>query len=101
MRNPGSMTLTKSHLTDSIHRRLGLPKASSAVLVGSLFEIIKKTLGNGDDVLISGFGKFFVKGNNKRRGRNSLPRKDAMLGSKRVVAFKCSSVLKGLMNGSR
>ncbi len=95
------MTLTKAHLTDSIHGRLGLSKVSCSALVGALFEIIKETLGSGEDVLISGFGKFCVKDNNERRGRNSLSRKDAMLESRKVVAFKCSSVLKGLINKSQ
>jgi len=96
------MTLTKAHLTVSVHRRLGLPKTRSAALIGSLFEIIKKTLGNGEDILISGFGKFCVKDNKRQRGKNALSEKDAMLESERIVTFKYSSVFKErLMNGKR
>jgi len=64
------MTLTKAQLTDSIHKQVDLPKIKSAQLLDSLLEIIKKTLENGEDVLISGFGKFYVKDKRKRRGRN-------------------------------
>lgn len=88
------MTLTKAHLTDSVHRRLGFPKIRSETLVRSLFDIIKKTLGNGEDVLISGFGKFCVKDNRHRRGKGILSGKDAMLESERIVTFKYSSVLR-------
>ena len=52
------MSLTKANLTDSIHTRIDLPKAKSTRVVESLLEIIEKTLANGEDVLITGFGKF-------------------------------------------
>ena len=35
-----------------------------------MLEIIKRSLESGDDVLISGFGKFQVKKKEERRGRN-------------------------------
>ena len=92
------MTTTKAHLADSVHKRLGLSKTRSSALVGTLFEIMKETLANGEDILISRFGKFCVKDNKDRRGRNPLPGKDAMLESQRIVAFRCSSVLKRLIN---
>ncbi len=50
------MTITKAQLSDSIYRQVYLPKAKSAQVVDSLLEIIKSTLENGEDVLISGFG---------------------------------------------
>lgn len=93
------MTLTKAHLTDSIRKGLGLPKSRSFELVGSLFEIMKATLANGEDILISGFGKFCVKGKNDRRGRNPLTGEDMMLEARRVVTFKCSLPLKQKLNG--
>lgn len=54
------MTLTKADIIDAIHMKLGCSKAQSAELVESLLEIIKQTLANGEDVLISGFGRFCV-----------------------------------------
>ena len=93
------MSLTKEHLTISIHNNLGFPKRRSTELVETILEIIKKTLENGEDVLISGFGKFCVKGKDKRRGRNPQTGSDLMLGSRRVVTFRCSGVLRDRMNG--
>ena len=92
------MSITKAHLADSIHNRLGLPKNQSVQAVESIIEIIKKTLENGEDVLITGFGKFYVKEKKKRRGRNPATGEDLMLGSRRVVGFKCSGKLKDKMN---
>ena len=93
------MALTKADLIDSIYNRLDLPKKKSSQLVDSLLEIIKKTLENGEDVLITGFGKFCVKDKRKRRGRNPHTREDIMLGERRVVRFKCSGRLRDKING--
>jgi integration host factor subunit alpha len=93
------MTLTKTYLTDSIHKGLGLPKSKSSELLTSLFESIKATVANGDDILISGFGKFCVKDKNDRRGRNPSTGEDMMLEARRVVTFKCSRPLKQKLNG--
>ena len=93
------MTITKAHLTDSIQKKLGLPKSKSFELLKSLFEIINATLESGEDILISGFGKFCVKDKNDRRGRNPLTGEDMMLDARRVVTFKCSLPLKRKLNG--
>ena len=93
------MSLTKADLIDSIYNRVDLPKAKSAQVVESLIESIKETLANGEDVLISGFGKFCVKEKNERRGRNPQTGEELMLGERRVVTFWCSGRLREKMNG--
>ena len=93
------MTLTKAHLTDSIRKGLGMPKSKSSELIKSLFEIMKATLASGEDILISGFGKFCVKDKNDRRGRNPSTGEDMTLEARKVVTFKCSLPLKQKLNG--
>jgi integration host factor subunit alpha len=93
------MTLTKEAITRSVFERLGLTKAASASAVEATFEIVKKTLEDGEDVLISGFGKFCVKDKGNRRGRNPQTKEDLMLAERRVVTFKCSPVVKRKLNG--
>ena len=92
------MTLTKADLTDFIYNRLDFPKQKSAHLVETLLEIIKESLGNGEDVLISGFGKFCVNEKKERRGRNPQSGEDMTLRSRRVVTFRCSGVLRDRIN---
>jgi integration host factor subunit alpha len=92
------MTLTKAKLIDSTYNQVGLSRTKSEQAIDSLLEVIKKTLENGEDVLISGFGKFCVKEKGKRRGRNPHTGEDLMLTERRVVRFKCSPVLKGKVN---
>lgn len=92
------MTLTKADIVESVQNHLGFPKNRSAEIVESLLEIIKKTLENGEDVLISGFGKFCVKSKKERRGRNPANGQDLMLSPRKVVTFKCSGVLRDKIN---
>ena len=86
------MTLTKDSIINSIYTRFDFSKTKSAELLDSVLEIIKEGLENGEDVLISGFGKFCVKEKNQRRGRNPNTGEDMMLDSRRVLVFKCSPV---------
>ena len=95
------MTLTKSHIANSISKHLDLPKTRSADLIESLLAIIKSTLESGEDVLITGFGKFCIKEKRERQGRNPATREEVVLGARRVVTFRCSSVLKDKLNGGR
>jgi integration host factor subunit alpha len=95
------MTLTKADIAEVIHNRVGRTKKQSAELVDCLFEIIKANLGDGKNVLISGFGKFSVRERKARKGRNPLTGKPLMLPAKKVVTFKCSGKLRDKINGNR
>jgi len=92
------MTLTKADLKESIHQQHDLSRKKSTEVVENLLEIIKGKLEHGEDVMISGFGKFCVKKKNERRGRNPATGEDLMLGSRRVIVFRCSPVLRDKVN---
>ena len=93
------MALTRGNIIDSVRHKLKLTKSESVQVVESLLEIIKKTLANGEDLLITGFGKFRVRDKRKRKVRNPQTGKDMMMRSRRVVTFKCSGVLRDRING--
>jgi integration host factor subunit alpha len=95
------MTLTKSHLIDAIAEQNGFAKKKSAETVETILEIIKSSLASGEDVLISGFGKFCVKEKRERRGRNPATGEDMVLSPRRVVTFRCSGRLREKVNGER
>ena len=92
------MTLTKIQIVDSIHNQTGFPKNRSSEIVETLLEIIKSTLASGEDVLVSGFGKFCVKKKKERKGRNPATGVDMMLEPRKVVTFKCSGKLSDRIN---
>jgi integration host factor subunit alpha len=92
------MALTKAAIVDRITDELGLPRNKSTEVVEALLEIIKAALESGDDVLMSGFGKFCVRDKKARRGRNPATGEDKILRARRVVTFKCSGKLREKLN---
>ncbi len=95
------MTLTKSHLINAIAEQNGFTQKKSTETVETILELIKSTLESGQDVLISGFGKFCVKEKRERKGRNPATGDDMMLAPRKVVTFKCSGKLRDRLKGKR
>ena len=93
------MPLTKVQLVESICNQTGMTKNRSAEILETCLEIIKSTLESGEDVLISGFGKFCVREKKERRGRNPATGDAMILAPRKVVTFKCSGKLKNMING--
>jgi integration host factor subunit alpha len=93
------MTLTKSHLSEALFAQNIFTKPESARIIATLFELIKQSLQNGEEVLISGFGKFSVKEKRGRRGRNPQTGEPMTLPARKAVTFKWSGVLRAAMNG--
>src|SRR5210317_2568671 len=93
-----SMTLTKANIAVSVAEQNGYPKNQSSDMVETLLEIIKRTLESGEDVLVSGFGKFCVKVKKERMGRNPSTSGDMILRPRKVVTFRCSGKLKDKVN---
>ena len=93
------MTLTKADIVKAIEEENGFSKKKSIETVETLLELIKSTLASGEDVLVSGFGKFCVHEKAERRGRNPATGGDLMLRPRKVVTFKCSGKLRDKING--
>jgi integration host factor subunit alpha len=93
------MALTKHDIVEQVYNEIGFSKNQSVATVESLLELIKGCLESGEDVLVSGFGKFCVKKKNERKGRNPATGEDAILPARRVVTFKCSGKLRKKVNG--
>jgi integration host factor subunit alpha len=93
------MTLTKAHIVEALFAKNIFTKTQSAQVIETLFELIKQSLQNGEEVLISGFGKFSVKEKQARRGRNPRTGQTILLPPRKVVTYKCSGILRAGMNG--
>ncbi len=88
------MALTKSDLIEAISERLALSPTEAKSVLENLLEIMKSTLASGEDVMISGFGRFQVNNKAPRKGRNPITGQDMILDKRRVVTFKCSGKLR-------
>ena len=95
------MTLTKANIVEAVAEQIGYTKNQSSEIIETLLEIIKRTIESGEDVLVSGFGKYCVKTKHERRGRNPATGEDMMLEPRRVVTFKYSGKLRDRINGKQ
>ena len=93
------MSITRDDLAEFVHNETGFTKKRSKDLVDRTMELIKGTLASGEDVLISGFGKFEVREKSARRGRNPQTGGELILDARRVVTFKPSGKLREKLNG--
>ncbi|MBT3310544.1 MAG: integration host factor subunit alpha [Desulfobacteraceae bacterium] len=95
------MTLTKAQIVEVIQNQLSFPKNQSTEIIETMLEIMKRSLETGEDVLISGFGKFCLREKSKRKGRNPATGEDMILDERRVITFNCSDILKRRINGEK
>lgn len=92
------MTITKNDVVQKLRSELGFTGEKSFAIVESLIELIKAALESGDDLLISGFGKFRVQAKHQRKGRNPATGENMILDQRKIVTFKCSGKLRNRVN---
>jgi len=92
------VTLTKADIVEAIAKQKGYTINRSFEVIESLLEIIKSQLESGQDVLISGFGKFCVKEKKERLGRNPNTGEAMMLAPRKTITFRCSRKLRDKIN---
>jgi integration host factor subunit alpha len=91
--------MTKSDIAQYLYEKFGgLTAAQSATYVEVVIDTIKTTLADGEDVLVSGFGKFSVRDKKARFGRNPVTGEKLLLDARRVVTFKPSTMMKEQVN---
>jgi integration host factor subunit alpha len=95
----GGKTVTKADLVEAVHHTVGFSKKESGEIVERVFETMKSTLERGEDLKISGFGKFDVRRKKARRGRNPKTEQGLIISARTVVTFKASQVLKQRVAG--
>ena len=93
------MTLTKAGLVQQVYKNHdNLTKSQVTDSVEAFLRLSKKSLVNGSDLLLSGFGKFSLRDKRPRRGRNPQTGDDLILEARRVVTFKLSGLLRDKIN---
>ena len=93
------MTLTKAHLIDAICKSHNVTQSQAREIVEAFLKISKDSLLGGEDLLLSGFGKFQVNAKKERRGRNPQTGEKMILDARKVVVFRPSGKLREQVNG--
>ena len=94
------MTLTKAHIAKKIADDCGFIQGEAIEILEKLLGTMKSKLAAGEDIMLSGFGKFSVKSKRARRGRNPQTGEPMVLNARRVVVWKYSPRFKNAINGS-
>lgn len=90
--------MTEADIVEKVADDFRVTKHDAQAMVESVFSILKETLEAGDDVKISGFGKFEVKQKNDRCGRNPQTGEAITILARKVLTFKPSTVLRDSVN---
>lgn len=94
--------MTKAEIVDSVYERVGgFSKKEAAEVVEAVFDTMKETLAAGEKIKISGFGNFVVRDKKQRVGRNPQTGAPIPISARRVLTFKPSQALKGVLNPHR
>ncbi|MFV9997162.1 MAG: integration host factor subunit alpha [Arsenophonus endosymbiont of Dermacentor nuttalli] len=89
------MALTKAEMSESLFEKLGISKRDAKDLVELFFEEVRRSLENGEQVKLSGFGNFDLRDKSQRPGRNPKTGEDIPITARRVVTFRPGQKLKG------
>jgi len=93
--------VNKTELVDAIAKDSGLSRADSARAIDSLINTIQKTLKKGDDVAITGFGKFSVVKRGARTGRNPATGATLKIKASKAPKFTTGATLKATVSGKK
>ncbi|MBC7174573.1 MAG: integration host factor subunit alpha [Polyangiaceae bacterium] len=94
--------MTKAEIIDAVYEKVGgFSKKEAAEIVEAVFDTMKEVLANGEKIKISGFGNFVVRAKKERTGRNPQTGAPIPISARRVLTFKPSQVLKGVLNPHR
>lgn len=91
--------MTKAEIIDAVYESVGgFSKKEAAELVEHVFDEMKDCLARGEKIKVSGFGNFVVRYKRERVGRNPQTGDPIPISARRVLTFKPSQVLKGILN---
>ena len=88
------MAVTKADFAERLFDEIGLNKREAKEMVELFFEQIKASLEQGEQVKISGFGKFELRDKSSRPGRNPKTGEEIPISARRVVTFRTGQKLK-------
>jgi DNA-binding protein HU-beta len=86
--------MNKSELIEAVSKDSGLTKADTGRALESLISTVQKSLKKGDDVAITGFGKFSVVKRAARKGVNPRTGEPVRIRASKAPKFSAGAGLK-------
>jgi nucleoid DNA-binding protein len=89
--------MTKADLVEEVSGKTGLTRTDVAVVVDAFLEAVKKSLENGSNIEIRGFGTFKIKQRKARKARNPRTGEEVPVPDRKVPVFRPSNEFKALI----
>jgi DNA-binding protein HU-beta len=93
--------MNKTELVEAIAKDSGLSNTDARKAVDSLITTVEKTLKKGDEIALTGFGKFSVVKRSARTGRNPQTGEAVKIKASKAPKFTPGAALKTAVNGAR
>ncbi|MDH3948902.1 MAG: HU family DNA-binding protein [Gammaproteobacteria bacterium] len=90
--------MNKTELIDAVAEGADISKAAATRALDTVLDSISKSLANGDQVTLVGFGTFSVKDRAARTGRNPRTGEPIDIPAAKVPGFKAGKALKDAVN---
>jgi DNA-binding protein HU-beta len=91
--------MNNNDLAERLAAEHGLTKADARKLVDAVFASVAEAAANGDEVALSGFGKFKVKDARAREGRNPATGEKMQIAASKKLSFTPAKAIKDRLNG--
>jgi DNA-binding protein HU-beta len=86
--------MQKTDLIQAIVKKIGLSKRQAEEILSAILEEIEKALSKGDELVLTGFGKFYVAKRKAREGVNPKTGEKIKIPAAKVPKFKAGKSLK-------
>ena len=91
--------MNKTELVEAIAQDSGLSNADARKAVESFITTVQSTLTQGDEIALTGFGKFSVAQRGARTGRNPQTGEEVQIKASKAPKFTAGAALKNAVNG--
>ena len=92
--------MTKADIAKRIHDVVEIPERDAESLLEQILDLLKATLKAGEEINVSGFGRFRLRSKSARVGRNPRTGEEITIPARRVVTFQASALLRHDVNQS-
>ena len=92
--------MTKADLVEQVAEKTGLTRTDVAATVDSFLDAVKRTLEDGSNIEIRGFGTFKIKPRKARKARNPRTGEVVPVPDRKIPVFKPSNEFKNLVMNS-
>ena len=93
--------MNKTEFVEAIAKESGLTNADSRKAIEAVITTVEKTLKKGDEIALTGFGKFSVSKRAARTGRNPQTGEAVKIKASKAPKFTAGAGLKTAVNGAK